>query len=85
VAGDGGADFCDFASGVMTCWQSAQSDEWTGAQSFPVVVSTCEVARALVASLSRRASATDTTDGSTSWSNAVTRHSKRVRPVDRRM
>lgn len=85
MAAAGGAGFCALVSGVVRCWHSAQSDVWTRTQSFPVVASTCENARALAASRSRRASAMETTVGTRSCRSAVTRHKERVRLVDRRM
>ena len=81
----GGSTFPGLVSGVVRCWQSAQSALWARAQSFPVVASTCEYARALIASRSTRASAMATTVGSRSCSNRVTRDSARVSDEDRRM
>ena len=85
AANAGGASLAAFVSGVVRCWQSAQSALWARAQSLPVWASMCECARALIASRSTLASAMETKVGSMSCSSTVICHSTRTRPVDRCM
>src|SRR5688572_41266 len=48
TAGEGAGAFAGLPR-ADRCWHIAQSGEWTATQSFPVLDSTCEYARALAA------------------------------------